>query len=99
MRAHLPDAEHFAQVSSRVLDRVLLASCFTRLLRRMQHALEMRSIRAVLVLIIHASVLAWKLVRALGADLCSDVRWLYARALRRFIRCETTVAPAMQTGV
>lgn len=99
MRAHLPDEEHFVPVSSHRFDRALLTACFTRLLRCMQHALEMRSIRAVLALIIHASFFASMLVRALGADLCSDVHWLYARAVRCFIRCETTVAPSVASGV
>lgn len=46
MRAHLPEP-HFDVVSEDDRKRSLLASSFTRLLRRMQHAAEMRSIRAV----------------------------------------------------
>lgn len=95
MSAHLPDDQHFDAVSRGRRIRLLLATCFTRLLRRMQHALEMRSIRAVLTLIICASVIAATFVRAWGADVCSDVHWLYARALRCFIRCETTTAATL----
>ena len=98
MRVHLP--EHFPAVSIRH-GSLLIERCFTQMLRRKQHLLEMRSIRAVIALITQASAFAAaRFVRAWGADVCSDVCWLYARALRCFIRTETTTgAPTLFTGV
>jgi hypothetical protein len=96
MRVHLP--EHFDGVSDR--DRsLLLERCFTRMLRRGQHALEMRSIRAVFALITRACLFTVSFVPAWGADVCSDVSWLYARSLRCFIRCETTSGRSLCSGV
>lgn len=95
MRVHLP--EHFIAVSVRdrgslISMSLVIKRCFTRMLRRKQHLLEMRSIRGGIALITQASAfaVAARFVRAWGADVCSDVSGLYARALRCFIRCETT---------